>query len=119
MASVVTKECNTVCMEIFALHNFREPHQNQISAIIFLRMPENWQFLCFGEARATLVDYTMTRELNTLLEAAVLTSSVFCDIKFSRMPTDSQNSRKLRNANVSAHMVIAVIVYSDSCTMLS
>ena len=44
-------------------------------------MPENWQF--FGEARATLVDYTMTRELNTLLAAAVLTSSVCCDLKFS------------------------------------
>ena len=75
-------------------------------AIIFSRMPENWRLLYFGETRATLVDYTMTRELNTfntLLAAAVLTSSVFRDMKFLRMPTDLQNSRKLHNANISAH----------------
>ena len=68
----------TVCTEIVALRNFREPRQNQISAIIFLQMPENYcRLIYFVEARATLVDYTMTRELNTLLAAALLTSSVF------------------------------------------
>ena len=87
------------------LRNFREPRQNQISAIIFSRMPENWRVLYVGEACTTLVDYTMTRELNTLLAAAVLTSSVFRDMKFLRMPTDSQNLRKLRNVNISAHTV--------------
>ena len=70
-------------------------------------MPENWQLLYFGEACATLVDYTMTRELNTLLAAAVLTSSVFRDMKFLQMPTDSQSSQKLRNANISVHNVYA------------
>ena len=68
-------------------------------------MPENWWLLYFGEARATLVDYTMTRELKTLLAAAVLTSSVFRNMKFSRMLTDSRNSQKLRNASISADTV--------------
>ena len=45
----------------------------------------------------------MTRERNTLLAAAVLTRSVFRDMTFSQMPTDS---RKLRNANISAHTVV-------------
>ena len=71
----------TVCAKIFVLRNFCKPRQNQISAIIFLRMPENWWLIYFGEARATLVDYTMTRELNTLLAATVLTSLVFRDMK--------------------------------------
>ena len=39
----------TVCAEIFALCNFRESRQNQISAIIFSRMPENWQLLFFAK----------------------------------------------------------------------
>ena len=68
-------------------------------------MPENWCLIYFcevtliqayllsGEARATLVDYTKTTELNTLLAATVLTTSVIRDMKFSRMLTDSRNSQ--------------------------
>ena len=48
----------------------------------------------------------MTRELNTLLAATVPTSSVFCSMKYSRMLTDLRNSRKLRNANISAYTVV-------------